>query len=226
MNFAQIDKKSGKYKFYNKAKEKLENQYNVQNIMTIIDNSNLTSDYQKHMRDFNTKILYKSKGHGVNHNIRVCLFAYIISSNEGISSNDFALIMEACKYHDIGRKDDNEDMLHGKRSAEMLSFLVDKYSEEELNYLKTIVTCHSLDDSEFENVAIRNGIMNIDRCKKIYEILKDSDGLDRVRLAYPNVNIKYLRTNTSKRMILFSHELFYNYKTILEYDSNLNIANK
>ena len=47
--------------------------------------------------------------------------------------------MEACKYHDIGRINDNEDALHGQRSADNLTFLQDKYTEEELNYIKTII---------------------------------------------------------------------------------------
>ena len=215
LNFIQIDIKNKKYKYYQKAKETLKEQYALKNIKDIINASNLTNIYLKHMQDFNTIILYKSDGHGINHNIRVCLFAYIISSNEKISDRDFELIMEACKYHDIGRINDLEDKEHGKRGADNLAFLEDKYSKEELNYIKTIVTCHSLNDKEFNKIAIKNGIKEIERCKKMHEILKDSDGLDRVRLRYPYVNEKYIRTESAKRMIVFAHELFYNYEIIL-----------
>ena len=213
--FIEIDNKSKKYKYYNKVKEELDNQYTTNDIKKIIDNSDLTKEYIKSMHYFDKTILYKSDGHGVNHNVRVSFFAYIISSNENISEKDFALIMEACKYHDIGRENDLEDKFHGTRSAHMITFLEDKYPEEELNYLKTIITCHSLNDKEFEKVAAKNRIKDIERCRKMHEILKDSDGLDRVRLKYPFVNIKYLRTEASKRMIAFSHELFYNYNIIL-----------
>lgn len=216
VNFTAIDIKSKKFKYYKKAKEQLKYQYNLNDIKDIINTSNITSDYLKHMLDFDTTILYKSEGHGVNHNIRVCLFAYIISSNEDITARDFALIMEACKYHDIGRINDLEDASHGKRSADKLTFLDNKYTKEEINYIKTIITCHSLNDKEFNKVAIKNGIKDIERCKKMHEILKDSDGLDRVRLHYPYVNEKYIRTETAKRMIVFAHELFYNYETILK----------
>lgn len=47
--------------------------------------------------------------------------------------------------------------------------------------------------------------------KKMHEILKDADALDRVRLEEPFVDINYLRTETSKKMVVFAHELFYNY---------------
>ena len=215
VNLQEIESENKKYKYYQKAKEELKQQYKKHNIEEIINASYLTSTYINHMQNFNTNILYKSDGHGINHNIRVCFFAYIISSNEGISDRDFELIMEACKYHDIGRINDLEDELHGKRSADKLTFIEDKYTKEEINYLKTIVTCHSLNDKEFNKVAIKNGVVNIERCKKMHQILKDSDGLDRVRLHYPYVNEKYIRTDTAKRMIVFAHELFNNYNMLL-----------
>lgn len=221
-NFLEINEKSKKYKHYIKAKQELEDQYKIENIIEIINNSKLTDKYINSMKEFNTDILYKSDGHGLNHNIRVAFNAYIISSNENISEDDFLIIMDACKYHDIGRKNDLEDKLHGTRSSEMLSFIEDKYTKEELNYLKTIIICHSLNDKDFEKVAIKNKIKDIKRCKKMHEILKDSDGLDRVRLHYPYVNIKYIRTETAKKMITFSHELYYNYNMILD---NTNVNN-
>ena len=198
-------------KFYEKAKEENENYYNLNDIKKIINKSVLEDVYLNQIKNFNTDILYKSEGHGISHNIRVCFFAYIISTNEKISKRDFELIMEACKYHDIGRINDQEDEYHGKRSADNLDFLKDKYTNEELNYIKTIVTCHSICDKKFEKIALKNKVIDLERCKKMHEILKDSDALDRVRLHYPYVNIKYLRTETARKMIPFAHELFHNY---------------
>ena len=215
INLNKIDINNKKYKYYQKAKQALEVSYDIEDICKIIDNSNITNAYIKQMKDFDTTILYKSEGHGMHHNIRVAFYAYIISSSENISEVDFNIIMEACKYHDIGRQNDLEDKMHGKRSAEKISFLEEKYSKDELNYLKTIITCHSLNDKDFEKIAVKNKIKDIERCRKMHEILKDSDGLDRVRLHYPYVNIKYIRTKTAKKMIPFAHELFYNYNMIL-----------
>lgn len=211
----KIDNTNKKYKYYQKTKETDTEQYTEEDIKEIIHSSNLTNTYLTQMKDFDTTILYKSEGHGIHHNIRVSFFAFIISTNEKINNSDFNLIMEACKYHDIGRKNDLEDPFHGRRSADNINFLKDKYTEEELNYIKTIITCHSLNDKEFEKIAIKNKVKDLARCKKMHEILKDSDGLDRVRLHYPFVNIKYLRTDAAKRMIPYAHELFYNYNNIL-----------
>ena len=57
------------------------------------------------------------------------------------------------------------------------------------NLLKTIVTCHSIDDEYFESVAKKNNIEDIDRCRKMLNVLKDSDALDRIRLEDPYIKI-------------------------------------
>ena len=214
-SFEKISYESKRYKYYRKAKEEIDNAYTIEDIKKIIYNSNLEETYINQMKNFNTEVLYKSNGHGINHNIRACFFAYIISTNENVSRRDFELIMEACKYHDIGRINDVEDALHGQRSANKITFLQDKYTEEELNYIKTIVTSNSRNDKDFDKIATKNKVKDLNRCRKLHEILKDSDGLDRVRLHYPYVNIKYLRTITGRRMIPFAHNLYNNYdKTI------------
>ncbi len=215
INFTLLDSDNINYKFYIDAKKKLNDQFTLIDILNVIDKSKLTDIYTESLRDFNTDILYKSADHGINHNIRVCFFAYVISSLEGVTSRDFEIIMDASKYHDIGRINDYDDDTHGRRSADMISFLEDKYSNEEMFYLKTIITCHSLNDDLFDEIASFFGVNDLERCRKMFQILKDSDGLDRVRIYYPDLDINYLRTDSSKKMVLFSYELFYNYDKFL-----------
>lgn len=210
------------YKYYIKTKNELEKlnieQYSVLDLLKIItDNkySKYIRIYKELFNDYKTELLYKSYGHGINHNIRVTLYAVIISIYEEISIDDFKLVIEACKYHDIGRINDLLDEKHGLRSAEMIDFLKDKYAEEEMNILRTIITCHSLNDKEHDKIAKKNGVKNIKRSKKLLDILKDSDALDRVRLNYPLIRIDYLRTDISKKIVLFSFLTYFNYEKIL-----------
>ena len=98
----------------------------------------------------------------------------------------------------------------------MLSFVSDKYSDEELNILKTVITCHSLSDDKFDFIASRNEIKDIERTRKIFCILKDSDALDRLRLNNPFIRIDLIRTESAKKLILFAYELYFNYKKWLE----------
>ena len=43
--------------------------------------------------------------------------------------------------------------------------------------------------------------------KKIFQILKDADALDRVRLEYPVVKISYLRIFSSKKLMISNFTL-------------------
>lgn len=220
----ELNNKSFNYEFYISSIKKLE-ELNIiplrySEIVNKISQSEYINIYLDLMRNIKSDKLYKSYIHGINHNIKVSLFALIISVYENIPLDDFKLIIEASKYHDIGRNGDNEDKEHGLISSKNIDFLCDIYSDDELNYLKTIIQCHSLNDDIFDDIAKENGIKNIERCRKMFKILKDSDGLDRTRLEYPYIKIELLRTDTSKRLIPFSYELNESYKNNLEVNSN------
>lgn len=216
----ELDIKNKNYSYYIEALNELKKcnitQIEETEIRDIISNSTLTEIYIESMKKLRTDILYKSYIHGINHNIRVSIFALIISIYENVSIDDFKLILEAVKYHDIGRSNDGKDKNHGLISSQKLDFLVDKYNSDDLNDLKTIIICHSLDDEEFMKIATNNNIKDIKRCTKMYHILKDSDALDRVRLGNPIIKINLLRTSTSKRLIKYSYKLNYNYEKLME----------
>lgn len=211
---------SNKYKFYidsiNELKKQSLTKLNYKNILAKLDNSFYINDYLYLMKNIEPCRLYKSLIHGINHNIRVSIFALIISIYEKIPLDDFKLIIEAAKYHDIGRNNDNEDKEHGARSSQSIEFLKNSYNENEMNYLKTIIQCHSLDDDLFDEIALKNNVDDIERCRKMFNILKDSDGLDRVRLEWPLIKTEFIRTKTAKRLIPFAYELLENYEYNLE----------
>ena len=99
----------------------------------------LDDDYVKiycdYMNDFDRSILYKSDIHGLDHNIRTSIFTLIISSSERIPFDEFKMLLDAAKYHDIGRINDYLDNDHGRRSSERIGFLSAKYNEEDLSLL-------------------------------------------------------------------------------------------
>lgn len=212
------------YNFYIASKRILEESeitpLHYEDIIDEISNTPYIDVYLELMNKIRVDKLYKSYIHGINHNIRVSIFALIISIYEDISLDDFKIVIEAAKYHDIGRKGDNEDKEHGLIGSRNTNFLNNEYTNEELKYLKTIIQCHCLNDNLFENVAKENGIENIERCRKMFSILKDSDGLDRARLEYPYIKIELLRTNTAKKLIPFAYELVESYKDNLEVNIN------
>ena len=59
------------------------------------------------------------------------------------------------------------------------------------------------------------GIRNIEQFKKLLDIVKDADALDRVRLPrFGKLDEKYLRTDTAHRMIEIAENLYREYRNI------------
>ena len=215
----ELDNNSYNYYYYKKSINKI-NELNIKrlyynDVLDIISKSKYNDTYLEMIKGIKRELLYVSHCHGINHNIRVSMFVLLICINENIPLNDFKIVLEGAKYHDIGRNNDLTDDAHGKRSAMKLDFLSDKYSDEEMNNLKTIVQCHSLDDSLFDSIAKKNKVKDIDRCRIMFNILKDADALDRVRLDNPTIKIEMMRTTTAKELIPFAYELYEGYENNL-----------
>lgn len=149
--------------------------------------------------------------HGLLHAKRVLLLAFIIGLYEGLDSDDMEVVLTAAKYHDIGRTHDNYDEIHGILSFnKMLQLeLVDKEMDD-IHILQFIIENHCVDDER--------GLENLDnypiedkaRAIYLYQILKDADGLDRVRLG--DMDIKYLRLPISKKLPLVTQQIYQNLK--------------
>ncbi|MDO5556379.1 MAG: diguanylate cyclase [Clostridia bacterium] len=168
------------------------------------------------INNIQTDIIYKSDMHGQAHTERVLMLALSMGILEGLKERDLQMLLETAKYHDIGRKNDEEDELHGARSAEMLESkdILQGYSQKEKNIIKMICACHSIDDKQIDEYVKRLPEEDRERCKKMLIILKDADALDRVRLkeGEGQLETRFLRTNTSKAMISAAYELYNNHK--------------
>ena len=192
--------------------------------MDSIKNSPNFSTFEQLLNDIKKEFLYKSQTHGILHNERVSLFSFYIANTLKLSIRDVELSLFASMYHDIGRTNDLLDNSHGLKSAQKLPNLGLHLTDEELKILQTIITCHSIDDKNFAEIAKKNGVKDFKRANTLFNILKDSDALDRVRLPYPCVRLDMLRTEVSKQLVPLSYKLFnFYYTTTYIKESNLNI---
>ncbi len=165
------------------------------------------------IRKIKTRYIFKSYVHGLNHNIKVLLFALYIAYKNNLDDIDLKILIDACIYHDIGRINDIYDEKHGLRSAEVISKIVDSkiYKDKEsLNMLKAIVEYHSIPDKFNKRIFNKYKLQNYERFILLANILKDADGLDRVRTSINNktfsdLNPKYLRLDESKKLVKVSH---------------------
>ena len=59
--------------------------------------------FQDVMSDFKEEFFIDDNIHGTSHNERVALLACYIGIQEGLNDEELRLVLEAAKYHDIGR---------------------------------------------------------------------------------------------------------------------------
>ena len=169
--------------------------------------------FQTLCNEIKIEYIYKSDVHGISHNERVALLSLFLAEKENLDETDTKIAILGALYHDIGRINDLVDDLHGTRSAKLVDKLNLTLDDESLKILKIAMTYHSLADNKFyENLESFN--TNPSRTIKAFEILKDADGLDRVRLGGGYLNLKYLRTQEAVKLTPVAFQLEYNYAVL------------
>ncbi|MBE5738142.1 MAG: hypothetical protein E7354_00180 [Clostridiales bacterium] len=216
-NFPDMDTKTILYEYYTyQCKELKENNIkciNLKDFLNTIKDSKEYKLFTDNIDNIQKEFLYTSKTHGYLHNERVALFSYYLALNNNLDTRDIQLSLYAAMYHDIGRIDDSRDIYHGLNSAIKLANLKLDITQEEMNILKTIITCHSLHDEWFDTIAKENQIQDYNRTKTLFNILKDADGLDRARLGCPHIAEDFLRNKVAIQMIPVAYQIinFYNH---------------
>ena len=209
--FKPIENHTKYYIYYTNSKELTYNTINYSDIINILNTSKLKTTYIEAIKNYNTDLIKQSNIHGLSHIIRTSIFLLIISTIEKIKNHDFKIMLESILYHDIGRTNDIDDEFHGYNAINKLDFLKEKYNNTEYNIICAIITGHCIDDKHHNKVAEYFNVKNKSKYYKLLSLVKDADALDRVR-EYPYIDIKFLRNNTTKKLVPFAYEFFYNYE--------------
>jgi len=155
------------------------------------------SDQIKNFENLNQGI------HGINHLLRVLLFTIVIGNALELSGKNKNIICTSAIYHDIGRKNDNNDALHGLLSWRKIKpFIEEEFEKDDLNIIKYVIENHCVPDE-----TARKNIQNYPIEDKTYaqyllSIVKDADSLDIIRLGF--FDKKYLNHEISKKIINFA----------------------
>ena len=144
--------------------------------------------------------------HGVKHAYRVLFHTLLLCELCKTPEPDKELLVSAALFHDIGRDNDGLCFKHGKRSVEKMAALnLSPADPESAAISDFIITYHCIDDSRAEaDLHILPNVFH-ERTWRLFRILKDSDGLDRVRIG--DLDVHYLRNPESARLAELAHEL-------------------
>jgi hypothetical protein len=156
---------------------------------------------------------HKPEGiHGKRHIKRVLFLSLIMSHLDNLSEEDRQILIYASLYHDIGREHDWEDEEHGMESVfkmEQLKLTTKGLNNEDVRILKFIMKYHCIrDEVGLRKIKTQKGIQDKERAIDLFKRFKDCDGLDRVRLG--DLDIRYIRTDTGKKLLLTAYQLLRN----------------
>ncbi|MDR1800836.1 MAG: hypothetical protein LBQ95_03240 [Lachnospiraceae bacterium] len=147
--------------------------------------------------------------HGLNHIENVTLFSYYIASREGLSWKDTLTVLEASRFHDVGRENDYV-MPHGKDGADRYLRQCSHNPDVDIQTVALLIEAHDIGDPKKVAKFGRqnNAPANFER---LAHIVRDADAIDRARItvrsADNNLNATYLVNHSAKELILTSEVL-------------------
>ncbi len=173
----------------------------------LMQTAGITEEYYLYVRQIKIEWFHNPRGiHALSHTKRVLLLVLLLAYLEHRSAKDTRLLCQAAIYHDIGRKTDGYDTEHGIASYQkMLRLdLLDPVHQDDT--LKFIVENHAVSDKSALKKLDQYHLESIDETIQLYNIFKDADGLDRVRIN--DLNPEYLRTSSAINLLLAAHQLY------------------
>lgn len=146
--------------------------------------------------------------HGRLHSARVLLLALVIAELMHLPDADRHTLSMAAIFHDSRRDNDGEDQEHGQLSAQY-------YRESFKDYdpvADLVIKYHCLPDKEGYKAIEKMFALSEEktRARKLFDIFKDADGLDRVRFGWKSLDLNQLRYAESKTLPLFAMESVHN----------------
>lgn len=197
-------------------------QYSTKDVITKITNTFITSKAKisyvelfNSFKGFASPDLFNSPNgdHGTLHSKRVLLLAIAMACEEKIQDQELLALCDIAAFHDIGRETEGEEPNHGLKSWNKLlaTGLIQSTTKEYVNIIEFVIKAHDEGDKKARKrlqntVSIKNKTLAL----KLYNIMCDADALDRVR--FGDLDPSYLRTDISKKMIIFAKNCLHQVK--------------
>lgn len=161
--------------------------------------------YQKFKEELYTiPFDYESELHGRLHSARVLIHTLFLSKLKGLSVADRNILCIAALWHDTGRKNDYYCEQHGYSGYSNYKDDCLGASEKPDNVVAFLIKYHSRPDAEGYAEIATNPVLNAqkERVTMLYNVFKDADALDRVRLGIRDLDVNQLRCPESHNLTL------------------------
>lgn len=147
---------------------------------------------------------YESEIHGRLHSARVLIHTLFLSKMKGLSVADRNVLCNAALWHDTGRKNDNYCEEHGYSGYTNYKNDCMSASEKPDDIVSFLIKYHSRSDADGYKEISTNPILKAqkERVTMLYNIFKDADALERVRLGIRDLDVNQLRCPESHSLTL------------------------
>ena len=185
--------------------------------------------FLKTLNSLDHEPLYKSPIHGQFHSEKVLFFTYLLAVKYNYDEIDMKILVDAAMYHDIGRRSDINDTLHGLCSANLFGQrnLFDSFynNPSNLKLIQAIMDAHSYKDgrrdTSLENIYYNYDLatynISFEKFKAMAHLLMDADALDRKRFlddSPAGLKPEFLHYPESKEMVALAGEINEAYRTL------------
>lgn len=148
--------------------------------------------------------------HDISHILRVLLLSliYYYHSGDGLTEDDKQILVYFSLLHDFGRTNEDVDDTHGDKAVDRIRregtrLKGVRLSKKDYHIAELLIRNHCRDDqAAVAAIAAEPRLTAKDkvRAKKLYNICKDMDGLDRVR--FNGLDYRFLRTPYARKLPL------------------------
>ena len=148
--------------------------------------------------------LLSSNIHTRMHEKHVLLFSLLMAEDAALSDEEKSVLGAAAVFHDTRRQNDYYDVGHGRRAARYYKQFCEQNGLIADYRVDFLLSYHDQPDESGLAFLKENDFSGL---KSLYDIFKDADGVDRVRLGPNALDYDRLRTKKSLTLVHLAKQL-------------------
>lgn len=167
----------------------------------------IKGDFQRWQAILETSVnfsLASSNIHTRLHEEHVLLFSLLMAEDAALSDEEKEVLGAAAVFHDTRRRNDRYDVGHGRRAAQYYKQFCEQKGWIADDRVDFLLSYHDQPD-ELGLAFLKEN--NFSGLKSLYDIFKDADGVDRVRLGPNALDCDRLRTRKSLTLVPLAKQL-------------------
>ena len=167
----------------------------------------IKGDFLRWQAILETRVTFSLVGSNIHtrmHEEHVLLFSLLMAEDAALSDEEKSVLGAAAVFHDTRRQNDYYDVGHGRRAAQYYKQFCEQNGLIADYRVDFLLSYHDQPDESGLAFLKENDFSGL---KSLYDIFKDADGVDRVRLGPNALDYDRLRTKKSLTLVPLAKQL-------------------